>query len=416
MLQVQMRSDICSTAFVGVMEKSESDVSNQATKRKETVRHIDQNTIDYFKNLIRKYKKKMGDSEVNEVCSGGLQQYLNKFHESDVHVPESKNPQRFIEGQCHFCDIPVVLKLHIFSYLRARDLCQVSRVCKEWYELTQDNLLWQQLLRKDVRKWDVIGHNTYPGLYKEVQSEWTNKDIYLRCSPEVTELMIQRNAVFHNISSLLRYFLPKKVPMLAMFGPGLESSTSCIVRRMMYEENNCFQKIGLFPGQFDGVGAGMTVRINNTGRDLNLSVLYSATKKEREGSRHDRMQHNKLVRHNAQEEEGKEKYNLLPAIRDLCRTLDGFVFVVDASQETVYSGLDELEAMISERWSSTHVPVLVLSCVREEKDPRIPCIQVVEQLKLTQLNKPWQVRNCVADTLTGVPEALTWLVEQSQRR
>ena len=37
---------------------------------------IDQSAVNYFKLLIRKYKKQMGDQENTNVCSGGLQQYL----------------------------------------------------------------------------------------------------------------------------------------------------------------------------------------------------------------------------------------------------------------------------------------------------------------------------------------------------
>ena len=74
---------------------------------------------------------------------------------------------------------------------------------------------------------------------------------YLRCSPEINRLMHQQNTIFNNISSVLRYFIPKKVPMFAMFGPGLESNTSTLVRRIMNGPN--FQTLGIFPGKFDGM-------------------------------------------------------------------------------------------------------------------------------------------------------------------
>lgn len=64
--------------------------------------------------------------------------------------------------------------------------------------------------------------------------------------------MRQENFAFMNISTMLRAFLPKKVPKIAMFGPGLESSTSGIVRKILYEENNLFDIKELFPGQFEG--------------------------------------------------------------------------------------------------------------------------------------------------------------------
>ena len=63
--------------------------------------------------------------------------------------------------------------------------------------------------------------------------------------------MHRQNAMFNSITSMIRYFLPKKVPKFAMFGLGLETNTSKIVRKIM-NRNPMFQTVGLFPGQFDG--------------------------------------------------------------------------------------------------------------------------------------------------------------------
>lgn len=39
---------------------------------------VDQTVVYAFKNLVRKYKKLMGDSKDISIMTGGLQQYLNK--------------------------------------------------------------------------------------------------------------------------------------------------------------------------------------------------------------------------------------------------------------------------------------------------------------------------------------------------
>lgn len=52
----------------------------------------------------------------------------------------------------------------------------------------------------------------------------------------------------------------------------------------------------------------------------------------------------------------------------------------------------ELSAMLKERWSDTHIPVLVMSCIPNQQSPRVPCIDVIEALHLGKLNRPWQVR------------------------
>ena len=75
---------------------------------------------------------------------------------------------------------------------------------------------------------------------------------YLRCSPEVAARQRGENSAFHHVSSVLKYLLPKKAPKVAMFGPGLESTTSPIVRKMMYEDAVMFTRVAMFPGQFEG--------------------------------------------------------------------------------------------------------------------------------------------------------------------
>ena len=75
---------------------------------------------------------------------------------------------------------------------------------------------------------------------------------YLRCSPDYQRQCHQANLTFHHVSSVLKYLIPKKTPKAAMFGPGLETSTSGLVRRMIYEDNNLFSRVAMFPGQFDG--------------------------------------------------------------------------------------------------------------------------------------------------------------------
>ena len=77
----------------------------------------------------------------------------------------------------------------------------------------------------------------------------------------------------------------------------------------------------------------MTLK-TETSHVFNLTVLYSASRREREQrTDQDRMQRNKLVKESKDADSG-EKYELVPAVRDLCQTLDGFVYVVDASRDS----------------------------------------------------------------------------------
>ena len=79
------------------------------------------------------------------------------------------------------------------------------------------------------------------------------------------------------------------------------------------------------------------MKMNNS-INFNLITLYTATKMERENrSQEERLRGNRLLAQ-AQNDDGdaeqEEKYEVRQVIKDLCRTLDGFIFVVDAENET----------------------------------------------------------------------------------
>lgn len=69
------------------------------------------------------------------------------------------------------------VKLHIFSFLDAQDLCRLSLVNREWLSLTSDSVLWNNLLEQDMVTWSVIGHRTNPAMYREVDSDWSDKEM-----------------------------------------------------------------------------------------------------------------------------------------------------------------------------------------------------------------------------------------------
>ncbi|XP_071119258.1 F-box only protein 4-like [Haliotis cracherodii] len=400
------------------------------------------NVLNSVKDLLKKYRMYSKAAE-SSVVSGGLQQYLIRQlkrknvtpdkstlerlqalylkDSSTVHMlPDSVYNNENENNTPRFNRLPVNLKLHIFSFLDAQGLCQASRVCRGWCQLTSDALLWQRRLKADLPKWDVLSHTANPKLYQETESELTDKEVYFKCSPEVQQCQRQELSTFHQVSQVLKSFLPKKAPRVAMFGPGLETNTSSIVRKMLYEDNETFQRIAMFPGQFEGMGAGMTMKLPS-GNNFHLTVLYTATKREREMTQNrDRLATNKLLSKQKQNQDGSdsETYELQQSIKDLCHTLDAFVFVVDAScsAETVESSKRELFAMINERWLAPYVPVLVLSCIPESSSHRLPASDVVLALDLCELNRPWLVRDAVVDSLSGVEKGIQWIVDQSQHK
>ena len=68
-------------------------------------------------------------------------------------------------------------------------------------------------------------------------------------------------------------------------------------------------------------------------------------------------------------------------------------------------GNDLLNSMMDERWTSQKAPLLVLSCSNssEDEDQRLTCIDVVEELKLCEMNRRWQVSvNAILHTSTTI--------------
>lgn len=50
----------------------------------------------------------------------------------------------------------------------------------------------------------------------------------------------------------MSFFLGFSIPRVVMFGPGLESETSGIVKKIFSGPTSPFMVKGMFPGQFDG--------------------------------------------------------------------------------------------------------------------------------------------------------------------
>ena len=85
---------------------------------------IDQSAVNYFKLLIRKYKKQMGDMENSNVCSGGLQQYLIRQKDKNHGISTG-------QAQSQFESLPVSMICQIrtdFIYGK----CSVTLIC--WYQ------------------------------------------------------------------------------------------------------------------------------------------------------------------------------------------------------------------------------------------------------------------------------------------
>jgi hypothetical protein len=301
-------------------------------------------------------------------------------------------------------DLPDEVYLHLFSFLTPIDLCQISNVCKKWYRLATDDNVWRQRLVHDMKYWPSISSRSNPLSYILVQSDRSQKEIYLTCSPKIHRSSKQNDDSFAPLAQLSNYVLSWFTGSkdLIMFGPGLESYTSPLVKNLLWDETKRFQTMGMIPGHA-GFGSGIKIKLQNN--LFNLITLYTNCMKERENrTNQDRLATtNRLVRSNH-----IDNFDISPQVRDVCREAHGLVYVIDANRENKLSDFcTELQVMTRE---FSYLPLLILSCVRDNDTKRWSSIDVVRDLQLSSLGNQWLVQDCCVDGMNGVEEGFMWLL------
>ncbi|XP_072173027.1 F-box only protein 4-like isoform X2 [Diadema setosum] len=328
----------------------------------------------------------------------------------------------------------------MLQFLDAKDICNLSATCRQFHSFCNDQLLWKSVLDKDMVKWSEVSNGTYPSNFTAQGQGVDYKDVYMRCNPE-----LQKEPAF-NLSSIprfLRSFLPSRhSPIFVMFGPGLETDTSTIVRKLISGQDSSIIKVnGVFAAMYPGVGTGFELTVNKKNR-FRLVVLYSATRKERESRGDDQPRMSKLIKRvspvpedsNAEgavhgergagagpdpQEEDFMNFEPNDHVKSMLRDVGGFVFVVDASQNLkkgyCSASRPELFAFMDPKWTPERKPLLVLSSIAEAETPRVPCVKMADQLSLQKLQRPWKVVDCEVDSLSGLTEGVDWLMGQAQR-
>ena len=301
-------------------------------------------------------------------------------------------------------DLPDEVYLHLFSFLSPLDLCQISNVCKKWYRLATDDTVWRQRLDRDTKTWPSISSRSNPLSYALVDSDRSLKEIYLTCSPIIRRLP---NSVDEGFSYVLQF--PDLIRNwfgvskdLIMFGPGLESYTSPLVKNLIWDESKRFQTVGMIPGNA-GFGSGIKMKLSK--HLFNLITLYTNCMKERENRANpERLAtNNRLV-----QSSNAEHFEICSQVRDVCREANGLVYVIDASDGNVFTDFcTELQVMTRE---FGHLPLLILSCIPDPTMKRRPAIDIVRELQLSSLGNSWLVQNCCVSDMNGVERGFDWLL------
>lgn len=319
-----------------------------------------------------------------------------------------------LQRKSFFQDLPISIKLQIFSHLDVYALGRVAGVCHQWYSLANDAVLWELKLQRDAEHWQFIDHLSHPSLYKETITDLTPKELYLKCCPECHSYRRNQTSLKVRIPRL-SFFLGFSTPRVVMFGPGLETETSGIVKRIFSGPNSPFFIKGMFPGQFDGIGSGVSLQYQ--GGKLDLITLYSACRSERENNALNGVRKNNfIIERSLDDHDVEDDSNIMVTqpVKDLCSTVDAFIYVVDATLNSnkVGIGKDELKAVVGNRWLQPKAPLLVLSCTTEASNKHYSPICVSDVLGLRELNRPWQVRVCHVNSLYGVLPGVQWLIQE----
>lgn len=215
---------------------------------------------------------------------------------------------------------------------------------------------------------------------------------------------------------------------LVMFGPGLETTTSCLVTNILWKSE--FKTIGMVPGK-DGYGSGIKLKLFNH-KPFNLTILYTNVSKIRNTNDHN-INQNKLLSIRTDYELNEVSYELQPQVNDACSDATAFVYVIDNNLlSCLDDNLDQLESYKLElnvlmRETRKDLPLLILSCntnisgTTNECDPKIKglsCAQIVEKLELYKLDREWQIRNCelFQHKMKDIVSGFEWILNKLDER
>jgi hypothetical protein len=203
-----------------------------------------------------------------------------------------------------------------------------------------------------------------------------------------------------------------------MFGPGLETTTSCLVTNILWKSE--FKTIGMIPGK-DGYGSGIKLRLFNH-KPFNLTILYTNVSKVRNSNNHE-LDSNKLILSKNDAETNQVMYELQPQVKEACADASAFIYVIDNKHLSMFetdnkknnklsqvsTNLSDptenyiLELSVLMKEANRELPLLVLSCsandqntnmINDQLNDSLSCAKIVNKLKLFGLNCQWQIRNC----------------------
>ncbi|KAJ3603938.1 hypothetical protein NHX12_028679 [Muraenolepis orangiensis] len=322
------------------------------------------------------------------------------YNTNPIQIDSNQSP-KFAEEDLSFLDrLPVDVQFAILSLLPPEDICRLGATSRYWRAMVRDPLLWKYFLLRDMPHWPSIDHVTMPQL-EALASPLCRDDLqleervegedhvskhdymaeYMKGHPACRQKWAFPRPPYDVVTSFLHALLPSSEPRYTMFGPGIEQ----------LDVSMC--------------------RVNDK--------LFTSDETDPSGCR---------------------MFSPNPQVQEVCQAVSGFIYVANAEPG---KGEGEVEAakirsMLSPAWGSTSRPLLVLSCVSRERPGeeeegggeanvasrgtptgarcRTPSVEMAQRLRLPQLPNPWMVQDTVAESLSGLLDGISWLLQYSGLR
>lgn len=328
------------------------------------------------------------------------------------------------EEQCLLQRLPMDIQLYIMAFLHPRDVCQLGCTNHYWNATVRDPILWRYFLLRDMSSWCCVGSDSVPGeeMLTRPLCEFTDSasfdymSAYLKCGLACRRRRLKPRQAVHRTVAFL-YSLMASEPRFALFGPGLEQLELSLVKKMMTTPE-VLAPANVPPRQINGIGSGISFLYNNQ-QSFNILTLYSTTSKERARARIEQSSTvNKIFLHEDEGTTGPHPFHctVIPQVQEVCRVVDGFIYVANAEPNRKHEQEDELaqmQALLELPLVSATRPLLVLSTISTESDGRIPCVYIAHHLKLSHLKRPWLVQDVTIESLNGLLNGIQWILEEA---
>lgn len=358
--------------------------------------------------------------------------------------------------------LPVYCKLMILSFLDTKDVCNLSLVNSQWHGVTNDQILWRELMIRDMCRWNSMTNKSHP----LISSVWDNdrlsrlgygidiadlvpvdsaiqnglspaKPSYeLHHSREINYKALYIHSSYQRVqddlsSSQQNSGLPSLFKSIwqggesfdegeiIITGPGIDSPrTSKIFRSLMWG-NEFLETKGLLPGNRDGIGSGVQVIFKGK-IPFNLIALYSGNNRIREtrvGLERLRLSnvvdmveidHNAPVMVNDNDaDESQARFSLHEAVRFYIAERKGnykLIYAIDATWGQKWENIScnklELDAILRGTAPDTNLSAVIADENSAANEPAENDIVESNIDSIAKNKRPLLVLSCVQDDTT----------------